>query len=204
MAKSQANYAIKSIGIVVNTKLKRAYDDKKKVTAAQYLLVVCATLSNNLRRQKINNTDKTKTREHSQEIWGFHGTSEHSVQCIIKDGFKHPDDLKKTEDKSKSKKKAAKAKKGVAVELLDDGYFGKGIYFALYSDYAMWYSEERNSTKLIMAKIQTGKSFKCTGRMDGQDHVPGYDSHYSPSTYPLMIPLYLSVCSNAVCPCRGQ
>lgn len=49
MAKSQANYAIKSIGIVVNTKLKRAYDDKKKVTAAQCLLVVCATLSNNLR-----------------------------------------------------------------------------------------------------------------------------------------------------------
>ena len=34
MAKSQANYAIKSIGIVVNTKLKRAYDKKKKVFAS--------------------------------------------------------------------------------------------------------------------------------------------------------------------------
>eukprot|EP00029_Vermamoeba_vermiformis_P002703 TRINITY_DN13076_c0_g1_i1.p1 TRINITY_DN13076_c0_g1~~TRINITY_DN13076_c0_g1_i1.p1 ORF type:complete len:476 (+),score=168.73 TRINITY_DN13076_c0_g1_i1:69-1496(+) len=159
MAKSQANYAIKAIGIVVNTKLKRAYDDKKK---------------------KFTNSDKTKNKEHSQEIWGFHGTSEHSVQCIIKDGFKHPDDLKKAEDSKTKNKKKAKAKKGVSVELLDDGYFGKGIYFALYSDYAMWYSEERNSTQLIMAKILTGKSFKCTGRMDGQDHVPGYDSHYSP------------------------
>jgi hypothetical protein len=132
--------------------------------------------------QDFADRDKTKTKEHSQEIWGFHGTSEHSVQCIIKDGFKHPDDLKPVEDKTK-KKKAAKAKKGVAVELLDDGYFGKGIYFALYSDYAMWYSEERNSSQLIMAKILTGKSFKCTGRMDGQDHMPGYHSHYSPSTY---------------------
>jgi hypothetical protein len=31
MAKSQANYAIKAIGIVVNSKLKSAYDEQKKV-----------------------------------------------------------------------------------------------------------------------------------------------------------------------------
>jgi hypothetical protein len=58
---------------------------------------------------------------------------------------------------------------------------GKGIYFSLYSDYAMWYSEERGSSQILMCKLLTGKSYQCTGRMDGQDRMPGYDSHYSPS-----------------------
>jgi hypothetical protein len=44
MAKSQANYAIKAIGIVVNTKLKRAYDDKKKVQSI-ILFITCPTCS---------------------------------------------------------------------------------------------------------------------------------------------------------------
>jgi len=57
---------------------------------------------------------------------------------------------------------------------------GKGIYFSLYSDYAMWYSEERESSQILMCKLLTGKSYQCTGRMDGQGRVVGYDSHYSP------------------------
>jgi hypothetical protein len=42
-------------------------------------------------------------------------------------------DLQKSKGKGKGKAK-------VDINVLDDGYFGKGIYFSFYSDYAMWYS----------------------------------------------------------------
>ena len=53
----------------------------------------------------------------------------------------------------------------------------------MYSDYAMWYSEERNSNQVLLSKLLTGKVFQCTERMDGQGRQPGYDSHYSPSAF---------------------
>jgi hypothetical protein len=43
------------------------------------------------------------------------------------------DELKKL---SAAAKKGKKYKKDKPPELLDDGYFGKGIYFTSYSDYA--------------------------------------------------------------------
>jgi hypothetical protein len=152
MSKAQANYIIKSIGIIVNTKLKECFKQKKQSFIQKY--------------------GDSKDKSLVEETWGFHGTSEYSIQRIAKEGFKHPDELKtKTVSKKKSKNK---------VELLDEGYFGKGIYFSLYSDYAMWYSEERESSQILMCKLLTGKSYQCTGRMDGQGRVVGYDSHYSP------------------------
>lgn len=59
-------------------------------------------------------------------------------------------------------------------------YFGSGIYFSFYSDYAMWYSEERDSSQILLCKLLTGKTFKCVGRMDGKPCLDGYDSHFSP------------------------
>ena len=62
------------------------------------------------------------------EEWAFHGTSRTSIQGIAKTGFVHPDHLKKAAG---------------SVKVLDSGFFGKGIYFSYYSDYAMWYSNAR-------------------------------------------------------------
>eukprot|EP01126_Amoeba_proteus_P062657 TRINITY_DN8558_c0_g1_i1.p1 TRINITY_DN8558_c0_g1~~TRINITY_DN8558_c0_g1_i1.p1 ORF type:complete len:139 (+),score=44.47 TRINITY_DN8558_c0_g1_i1:54-419(+) len=94
--------------------------------------------------------------------------------AISKEGFKHPDDLKKT----KSKKK---------VTLLDDGYFGKGIYFSMYSDYAMWYSEERESDQILLCALLPGNVYQCEGRMDGEGKKKGYDAHYSPKGNEIII-----------------
>lgn len=163
MSKAQANYAIKSVGVIVNSKVRSAYIQK---------------------RQQMLKKDKA----HHQEEWGFHGTSKDSILAIAKTGFLHPDDLTKLNEKNAkapAKKTAAAKKKAVPkiqVELLDEGYFGKGIYFSMFSDYAMWYSEERDSDQILLSKLSTGKVYQCTGRMDGQDRQPGYDSHYSPSS----------------------
>jgi len=80
-----------------------------------------------------------------------------------------------------------KKKKKNDVKILDDGYYGRGIYFSMYSDYAMWYSEERSSNKILLSKLLPGKCYQCTGRMDGQDRMPGYDSHYSPKGNEIVI-----------------
>jgi len=76
----------------------------------------------------------------------------------------------------------SKAKKATvpAVTVLDDGFFGKGIYFSFFSDYAMFYSEERESDQVMLSQVAAGKTFKCSGRMDGMDCQKGYNSHYSP------------------------
>jgi hypothetical protein len=163
MSKAQANYAIKSVGVIVNATLRDAYTQKK---------------------QALLKLDKS----HHLEEWGFHGSTESSITSIAQTGFKHPDDLAKENEKSGKggKKTAAKAKATpkIQIELLDEGYFGKGIYFSMFSDYAMWYSEERGSKQILLSKINSGKVYQCKGRMDGQDRQPGYDSHYSPSTSP--------------------
>jgi hypothetical protein len=70
----------------------------------------------------------------------------------------------------------------VSLTHMDLLLLGKGIYFSMFSDYAMWYSEERESNQILLSKILTGKVYKCTGRMDGADRQPGHDAHYSPST----------------------
>lgn len=102
------------------------------------------------------------------EEWGFHGTSEEYIDSIAEQGFKHPDELDH-------------------VDKLDDGFFGKGIYFSMYSDYAMYYSVERNSSKILLCKLLTGKVYHCDERMDGKSLVKGYDSHYSPKGNEIII-----------------
>jgi len=142
MKKAQGNYTIEGLGVIVNTKLRRSYEQK--------------------RAELVAISEKKGTIQ-----WGFHGSTPESILAIAKEGFKHPDDLKK----GKGKKK---------VTVLDDGYYGKGIYFSLYSDYAMWYSEERGSNQVLLCSLLPGETFQCTDRMDGQGKEPGYDSHYSP------------------------
>ena len=112
----QANYTVTEVGVVVNSKLFHKYRAKK-------LQLI----------QKLGGEVK--------EDWGFHGTSRDSITKIANTNFLHPDDLKKLNmaaakddgKKGKGKKKPVKAK---PIELLDDGYFGKGIYFTKFADYA--------------------------------------------------------------------
>jgi len=76
MKKAQGNYTIESIGVIVNTKLRRQFEQLK--------LKYSAT------------SEKRATIQ-----WGFHGTTTESILGIAREGFKHPDDLKK---KGKGKK----------------------------------------------------------------------------------------------------
>jgi len=160
MSKAQANFTVSKIGIVVNTKTKRRYMEKK------------LEIKQDLHEDELD----------IEEVWGFHGTSGDSIQKISASNFLHPDALKQLNAQAqKGKKKAAKHNmKAKPVELLDDGYFGKGIYFTLFSDYALWYSEERDSDQVLLCKLLPGKPYKCTKRMDGKGLVKGYHSHTSP------------------------
>jgi aprataxin and PNK-like factor len=151
MSKAQANFVIKSIGLVVNAKVSAAYEAKR---SAMFVASGSKTPVN--------------------EEWGFHGTSEASIQGISATGFKMPDELKKMQSGK------GKGKANGKVTFLDDGFFGAGLYFSLYSDYALFYSEERDSSQILLCKVLTGKAFKCQDRMDGEGLKKGYDSHYSP------------------------
>ncbi len=146
-----ANFTVTEVGVVVSTKLKRQYDKRK-------------------------NEITQKHNEPVKEDWGFHGTSRDSIHNIAQTGFLHPDELKEKSAKAKKTKgKSYKPKHEKPVELLDDGYFGRGIYFTTFSDYAyvvivktlmsrLWYSEERESDQVLLCKLLTGKSYKCTKR----------------------------------------
>jgi len=162
MSKAQANFTVNKIGIVVNSKTKRIYTEKKLAI-----------------QEEMKGHD-------FEEAWGFHGTSSDSIQKICASNFLHPNNLKPAAQKGK--KNAAKHNmKEKPVELLDDGYFGKGIYFTTFSDYALWYSEERNSDQVLLSKLLPGKSYKCTQRMDGQGLKKGYHSHISPKGNEIVI-----------------
>ena len=104
------------------------------------------------------------------EQWGFHGTSVDAVQSIAKIGFLAPSGIKAVNRKRRCKK----------IQVLDSGYFGSGVYFSDFSDYAMYYSDTRESDQILLCQILPGRAFKCHKRMDGQQNVPGYDSHISP------------------------
>lgn len=159
MNKAQMNFRVTKIGVIVNTKLRTNFDKKKE--------------------------ELTMNNKPLNEAWGFHGTSEEAIMKIAKTGFLHPDQIAKinaaaaagSDKKSKGKKKAAKKP---AITVLDDGYFGAGIYFSCFSDYAMWYSEEKDSEQVLVAKLLQGEIFKCQKRMDGSKCMKGFDSHFSP------------------------
>jgi len=46
------------------------------------------------------------------EEWGFHGASRDSISSIAKEGFRHPDELNKMDDKKKKNKKKKKKNEG--------------------------------------------------------------------------------------------
>jgi len=70
MKKAQGKFKIVNIGVIVNTRLRRQFEIKKK----HYL--DCSAAKATIQ-------------------WGFHGTTATSILSIAKEGFKHPDDLAK-------------------------------------------------------------------------------------------------------------
>ncbi|KAH3756864.1 guanylate-binding protein [Pelomyxa schiedti] len=154
MSKAQGNYNVVKIGLIANFTLKEAYEMKRA---------------------------EMRAKSQGDEEWGFHGTSEKAIDGISKLGFLHPDKIAQINNSKAPKGKKKKgAKAPPAISVLDDGFFGKGIYFSVYSDYALWYSAERDSSQILLCKLLTGRSYKCDGRMDGAGCRSGYDSHFSP------------------------
>ncbi len=164
MSKAQGNYQITEVGLIVNSKARHEYNEVKR---------------------KFEELGKELN-----EDFGFHGTSRAAIEGIAKTNFLHPNEFQ-TKGKNDASKKKATKKKGIIakpeIEALDDGYFGKGIYFTRYSDYAVWYSDERDSDQVLLSKLITGTSYHCQARMDGADCVPGYDSHLSPKKNEIII-----------------
>lgn len=149
MSKAQGNFTIKSLGIIMNTKLNQTFMNQKRAF-------------------------EERDKKLGAITWGFHGSTPESIRSIAKEGFRMPDELKKKKGKSK-------------VDLLDDGYFGNGIYFSIYSDYAMWYSEERESDEILLSALLQGEPYQCTARMDGQGCQKGYDSQISPKKNEIIV-----------------
>eukprot|EP01111_Echinosteliopsis_oligospora_P017019 TRINITY_DN7246_c0_g1_i1.p1 TRINITY_DN7246_c0_g1~~TRINITY_DN7246_c0_g1_i1.p1 ORF type:complete len:527 (-),score=178.37 TRINITY_DN7246_c0_g1_i1:154-1650(-) len=150
MSKAQANYRITEVGVIVNSSLRKKFASRSQEYAQK---------------------------GYTDMQWAFHGTTSDSIKIISQTGFLHPDDL---HDKNKKGPKPKAKAKAPTVKLLDNGFFGKGIYFSFYSDYAMFYSEDRGSDQVLLSQVLMGKSFQCDGRMDGADCKKGYNSHYSP------------------------
>eukprot|EP01116_Phalansterium_solitarium_P023608 TRINITY_DN836_c0_g2_i2.p1 TRINITY_DN836_c0_g2~~TRINITY_DN836_c0_g2_i2.p1 ORF type:complete len:440 (-),score=152.75 TRINITY_DN836_c0_g2_i2:1070-2389(-) len=172
MAKAQANFSISEIGVIVSTPLWRAYHQKKMQLETLY-----------------SQQHQPPSGPSPLETWGFHGTSADSILKIANSNFMLPDEIAALSSKNaggkggKGGKSAAAAKaaaKKFGIEVLDDGYFGKGVYFTAFSDYAAWYSAERSSDQVLLSKLLVGKQFSCNQRMDGKPLQPGYDSHRSP------------------------
>jgi len=156
MSKAQANFSVIEVGVIVNTKLKKNFSKKKMEINAYH-------------------------NQEMKEDWGFHGTTRDSIMKIAQNGFLLPDELKAlSKAQTKSKKSNSQPKHQKPIDLLDDGYYGKGIYFTTFSDYALWYSEERNSDQVLLSKLLIGKPYRCDQRMDGLGLMKGYDCHVSP------------------------
>lgn len=156
MKKAQANYKIAEVWVIVNRDLKEKYENRK----AQF---------------------KSQGKDVS-EVFGFHGSARNNLMGIAKTNFLPPDKLPKASEpepkgkgrgKGKSKAKPKPKKGEPKITILDDGYapyapfylvthsfsvsyYGKGIYCSVYSDYAMWYSEDKGSGKR--------HGFLCNGR----------------------------------------
>lgn len=155
--KAQANYTIVEVGVIVNSDLRKKFNLK----LAEF-----------------------KQAGYEDVEWGFHGSTRDSIKVISQTGFLHPDNLNKNKgiswcfpsfsrfnNRASIGKPAAKkgGKKAASkVTVLDDGFFGKGIYFSFYSDYAMFYSEERNSDQVMLSQVATGR---ISHKLHGTHHI---------------------------------
>eukprot|EP01127_Copromyxa_protea_P024187 TRINITY_DN9391_c0_g1_i1.p1 TRINITY_DN9391_c0_g1~~TRINITY_DN9391_c0_g1_i1.p1 ORF type:complete len:1293 (-),score=185.35 TRINITY_DN9391_c0_g1_i1:106-3984(-) len=71
---------------------------------------------------------------------------------------------------------------------LDDGFFGKGIYFTTYALYALTYLEKKNQPAMMVSWVLPGNTYPVTENsqdpagFSGQPLKSGYNSHYVVTT----------------------
>ena len=93
----------------------------------------------------------------------YHGTSQNNINSILDRGLLVPG-----------------VGKGADVKhATDSGWWGKGIYLSPDANLSIGYC--RDSNKLLICAVLMGRSYKCTGRLDGKPCQEGYDSHIDPS-----------------------
>uniref|UniRef100_A0A7S3DCY7 PARP catalytic domain-containing protein n=1 Tax=Palpitomonas bilix TaxID=652834 RepID=A0A7S3DCY7_9EUKA len=108
----------------------------------------------------------------------YHGTNNLAIRNIAKMNFLHPDVVKKL---------SKKEKQNLGIKVLDNGYFGKGIYFGFSSDYAHLYvrkyhRQQNEPFRMLMCKVLPGNKYKVNSKdkkVFGDGCKKGFHSHES-------------------------
>ena len=140
-----------------------------------------------IRNEKLFNNFENKRKEYQQNNitnkthFVYHGSSLKCLKSIAKKNFYEPKKLQTMNEPNRNKN---------GVEILDDGYFGKGIYHGFAADYAILYSAKyKKSDYIIMSKVLPGKIYevKKGGSKYGASCQHGYQSHISPEKKELVL-----------------
>jgi len=65
-----------------------------------------------------------------------------------------------------------------ALSSLDDGWYGKGIYFTSYISYALEYTASKNQPSIVVSWVIPGNVYPVTRKCHGEAIQPGYSSHF--------------------------
>ncbi|KAM9967611.1 hypothetical protein ACTFIW_001695 [Dictyostelium discoideum] len=134
-----------------------------KVTKVEYICNPTLTKKFNAKMEEY----KSKKYEHSDPVFGFHGTAAKNIIPICTNNFSVPGG-------------------GSGVKhATDSGWYGKGIYFSEFTDYSIGYIKD--CTKILLCKVLLGKAYKCSTLIHGKPCVTGYTSHLSPDEKELVI-----------------
>jgi len=101
-----------------------------------------------------------------EPILAWHGTSDHSIEGILKDGLLVP------------------GKDGNSVgHLNDSGWWGKGIYVSPTASYSLSYMRGNRGLFLVSVLLGKTKELHSHERMDGRTALEGYDTHIAENGY---------------------
>ncbi|KAK5581268.1 hypothetical protein RB653_001299 [Dictyostelium firmibasis] len=134
-----------------------------KVTKVEYICNPTLTKKFNAKMEEF----KAKKYEHSDPVFGFHGTAAKNIIPICTNNFSVPG-----------------GSSGVK-HATDSGWYGKGIYFSEFTDYSIGYIKD--CTKILLCKVLLGKAYKCSALIHGKPCATGYTSHLSPDEKELVI-----------------
>eukprot|EP01084_Bolivina_argentea_P044275 81491_1 len=140
-----------------------------------------------IRNKKLsNNFDTLKKTYHQNNIndeiyYVYHGSSLSCLKSIAKNGFFEPKQLQIMNESQRNKNN---------IQVLDAGYFGKGIYQGFAADYAILYSHKyKKSNVILMSKVLPGNMYQVEkgGDQYGKACNTGYQSHISPEQNELVL-----------------
>ncbi|XP_070565989.1 uncharacterized protein [Ptychodera flava] len=117
-------------------------------------------------RKARENLERKRGVDKSYPVLAFHGTADDNIDSIVREGFKVPG-----EDGFQ--------------HATDTGFYGSGVYFSEYPNYAMGYI--KGGKRLLLCLVLLGKAYKCEKLIRGASRMKGYDSHTSPDVKELII-----------------